>query len=271
MANFRWFDQPPTADNQRQLGALSIFGRTLQGVAAPFAAAYQGGTGYDQLRLQQSQDQADLEFQKYLYQKQNKDMGKPLITIDPVSGQPRIIGVAPSGSQVVPFPVSPEQQAQQQANVASLKDQTTRGNKLKELNKVIDFFETKLGEIPVGGGFSGMAEGAGQVVSGKMGKNPKAAAYMSDIKGLRSQIARGLGEVGNLSEYEQKYASNLLPQLTDNAETRQAKLKNFRDYIQTKLGGVPSGDNFETFNIEGRTYSIPADKVESFKKAKGIK
>lgn len=70
LKDFKWFDTQATTDQPGSKGALSTVGRTLQGVAAPFAAAYQGGTGYDALRLQQQQDQADMEFQKYLAQKQ---------------------------------------------------------------------------------------------------------------------------------------------------------------------------------------------------------
>lgn len=68
-SKFTWFDRPATADSPRHKGGLSALGGALQGIAAPFAAAYQGGTGYDQLRMQQQQDQQDLEFQKYLAQK----------------------------------------------------------------------------------------------------------------------------------------------------------------------------------------------------------
>lgn len=132
LKDFKWFDTQATADQPGSKGALSIAGRTLQGVAAPFAAAYQGSTGYDAVRLQQQQDQADMEFQKYLAQKQvskqelgikqnesNANMGmmaaylgiKPQDLQAMFSGQQGAPGAGAMPSQGMPTPNTPPPEA----------------------------------------------------------------------------------------------------------------------------------------------------------------
>lgn len=135
-------------------------------------------------------------------------------------------------------PATEQLKGQIDNQTAITKDQNTRATKLKELNTVIDFFDKKISELPVGSGMQGKLEGMKSDIKGKLGLDAKAAAYNADLQGMRSQIARGLGEVGNLSETEQAAAIKLLPVLSDNNETRQQKLTNFRDYIKTKLGGL---------------------------------
>lgn len=72
-----WADVAPTADSAGQKGILSILGRTLQGVAAPFQSAYGNNFGIEQMKLQQQQDEANMEFQKYLMQNkiQKQELG----------------------------------------------------------------------------------------------------------------------------------------------------------------------------------------------------
>jgi len=67
-----FFDTAPQGDNPRKYGALSILGRIGQNITAPMLAAYGNDSGFKALQLQQQQDQADLEFQKYLSDKKNK-------------------------------------------------------------------------------------------------------------------------------------------------------------------------------------------------------
>lgn len=135
------------------------------------------------------------------------------------------------------------QKQQLEIEKATKQEQNIRLNKLNEMNKVIDFFENKINEIPVGSGLGGRLQGAMIGLEGKAGLNPKATAYQANLEGLRSQIARGLGEVGNLAENEQKYAMSLLPNITDNMEVRQQKIQNFRDYIKVKLDGNITNQN----------------------------
>lgn len=140
----------------------------------------------------------------------------------------------------------------------AMRDRTVRAEKLSEMYKVIDFFEKKINEIPGGKGLAGRVKGLEVKAGAFLQTNPKAAAYISSLEGLRSQIARGLGEVGNLAEHEQEYAINLLPQITDNLETRQARLQNFKDYIATKLGNMPQGQAIAVAGAEQEAQPQPA-------------
>ena len=56
--------------------------------------------------------------------------------------------------------------------------------------------------------------------------------------------------------------------------TNEEKLKKIRVFITNLASGntdVAKGALGATFNINGKTYNIPPDKVEAFKKAKGLK
>lgn len=181
-----------------------------------------------------------MEMQRQIAQaKQNPT---PVYGVSPSTNSISRIGSVPSGAKVVNIPLSPEQKAKE----VMIKDATVRGNKLNELNKVIDFFESKINEIPSGKGIGGRIKGVGLTMEGMLQTNPDVAAYQANLEGLRSQIARGLGEVGNLAETEQKYAAKLLPSVSDNTETRAKKMANFRKYIETKLGDKSSSISNKT-------------------------
>lgn len=257
------FDSPKTG-----------FMNTLSNALLAGGDALTGTNNYaNKMNNEAKMRQQQMEFLQKYADKQGNDLTKSVFTIGD-NGEIVPIGTVPKGSQVVP-PASmqtPEQKSTMEAKTASLKDAATRATKLRELNKVVDYFENKIGEIPSGTGIGGRLKGIGLGVEGMLQTNPKVSAYNASIEGLRSQIARGLGEVGNLSEYEQRYASNLLPRITDNAETRANKIKNFRDYITTKLGNSTNNslNGVQRFTVNGVDYDIPADKVDAFKKAKGL-
>ena len=116
------------------------------------------------------------------------------------------------------------------------KDAALRANKLKELSKLVDFFEEKLNQIPAGNNnpINRLVVGAtddvlGRTQAGKMGA--KIAAYQSDIKGLRVMIARGLGDVGRIPLQELQSDVNILPTVWDSKETRALKIANFREIM----------------------------------------
>lgn len=56
--------------------------------------------------------------------------------------------------------------------------------------------------------------GASRKLSAKIGRDEKVSSFSKVRYGLRTQMARALGEVGNLSEPEQKAALDLLPDIT---------------------------------------------------------
>lgn len=114
------------------------------------------------------------------------------------------------------------------------KDAALRLQKLKELSKVVDFFEQKINEVPGAEGLQGRVVGGANILQAMAQTNPKIAAYQSSLEGMKALIARGLGDVGNLSEVEQRNAVKLLPNITDNLETRKQKIQNFRDLMTMK-------------------------------------
>jgi len=157
----------------------------------------------------------------------------PLYTFNQDSGA----FMTASGKQVQPEKVPTGSKIVVRTRPPADIDAEKRSLKLNELGRVVDFFESKINEIPTGKGLPGRAKGFGVLLGAKLQTDPKAAAYVTSVEGLRSQIARGLGEVGNLAEKEQEYAINLLPKITDNTETKIQKIQNFRDYIKIKSGG----------------------------------
>jgi hypothetical protein len=153
------------------------------------------------------------------------------------------------------------------------KESAIRQRKLDELVKGISFFEQKINEIPVGSGLHGRIMGLIKLGEAKLQTDPKAAAYVTSVSGMRAQIARGLGDVGNLSEYEQQVAIDLLPKLTDNEETRQQKMLNFRDYVKAKTGVttvIPLSNKLKPVIETIREFNTEAD-VEKAKLPKGTK
>jgi hypothetical protein len=147
------------------------------------------------------------------------------------------------------------------AQEATDKEAMGRARKLQELTKVIDSFAYQIDKIPGGEGLPGRIQGLGNVVSGALQTDPNIAAYSSFMMGLRPVLSRGLGDVGNLSEQEQKAAMSLLPQPMDNLETRAAKLRNFLDFIHVK--GLPVDKMNLQFipkyieKITGKPYAAP--------------
>jgi hypothetical protein len=95
-------------------------------------------------------------------------------------------------------------------------------------------------------------------------------AYSDFVQGVRAQLARGMGDVGNLSEYEQRAVIRLLPTLFDSYESGKLKLQKLFGMVED-LRGVRQKRGFSEFTVEGVNYKIPSDKVESFMKAKGLK
>lgn len=118
-----------------------------------------------------------------------------------------------------------------------IQDAKQRAIKLGELGKTIDSFAYQLNEIPAGKGAIGRLTGLASNISAAAQTDPKVAGYYAFSKGMRPQLARGLGDVGNLSEVEQKAAEHLLPLPSDNEETRVQKFKNFLDFLSIR--GVP--------------------------------
>jgi len=171
-------------------------------------------------------------------------------------------------------------ESQKQTNIAVQKENETaisKSNRLKTVGKTIENAWlktspykgaiTKTGLVPVLGLWDILKKGAGATSAQQQDQ-----AYASFVKGVRAQLARGMGDVGNLSEYEQRAVVQLVPSLMDSYESGSLKLGQLAQLVEdikTTRGGK-SGKEMETFDINGIKYNIPKDKVEAFKKAKGL-
>lgn len=230
------FDTPQTDTQAHANGALSILGRTLQGIAAPFGAAYGNDFGIKQMQLQAQQDQADMEFQRYLNQQKASSDGKPIFTIGE-NGQLVAIGSVPKGSQVIsPTGMqTPEQKDASAVDTTVKKDLLGRASKLQELLPVLDTYGQMLQSVPTGTGVKGKIKGQVSAIAGAIQQDPVASGIQSNIDATLPQIARGMSEVGNLSEYEQQRAKGFIPLVNDAEDTRAMKSLGGYLFIKNKL------------------------------------
>jgi hypothetical protein len=114
---------------------------------------------------------------------------------------------------------------------ALAKEKGLKEQKMEDLNKTIDFVGKQWEKINAGTGTVGRSVGIGRSLLEPLQLTPDVSAYKKFITGIRPKLSRGLGDVGNLSEQEQKAAMDLLPTDTDNYETGMKKLQLFKEYI----------------------------------------
>ena len=138
--------------------------------------------------------------------------------------------------------------------------------KLNKLNPVLEEFEGAFDavfpdaetQIGLPGKFS-----AGKTVFNlkTLEKDPNFAAAVDQLEGKRSQITKGLGEVGNLAEQEQKIAMQNVPQLKfgkaedlflpDAPATSKVKLRKFREFINSQIQ-----KNLEVIDASGKISQV---------------
>jgi hypothetical protein len=172
-------------------------------------------------------------------------------------------------------------ESQKQSDIAVKKENEvaiSKSNRLKTVGKTIENAWlktspykgaiTKTGLVPLLGAWDVIKKGMGATNAQQQDQ-----AYASFVQGVRAQLARGMGDVGNLSEYEQRAVVQLVPSLMDSYESGNLKLGQLAQLVEdikTTRGGK-SGSSMETFDVNGIKYNIPKDKVDAFKAAKGIK
>ena len=111
--------------------------------------------------------------------------------------------------------------ATQQAQLAKLDSADTAIDKLEAL------FENA-------GGGKGPIAGNLQSLAGDWGWDSNARTYNQMSEGLVNQIAQAIGKTDSLNtEGEVKRALQLIPQLTDDAQTAKNKLETLREMLQT--------------------------------------
>lgn len=177
--------------------------------------------------------------------------------------------------------VDPNYKAQievaKQAEAAQQKENETALGKSERLNTVMQTIEkqwlktspykgaiTKTGLVPILGAWDIIKKGVGATEAQQNDQ-----AYANFISGIRAQLARGMGDVGNLSEYEQRAVIQLAPTLLDSYESGQKKIGQMAEFINDIRTTRQKKGVFQ-YTIGGKTYNIPKDKIASFKKAKGI-
>lgn len=169
--------------------------------------------------------------------------------------------------------------SQQQIETATNKENSLVVSKAERLGTVGDTVKnqwlktspykgliTKTGLVPALGMWDVLKKGIGATDA-----QQRDQVYANFVKGVRAQLARGMGDVGNLSEPEQVAVAQLLPTLMDSYESGIKKFEQISQLvadIKKRRGGDKGVSNFV---VGGISYDIPKDKVEAFKKAKGIK
>ncbi len=132
-------------------------------------------------------------------------------------------------------------ESQKQSAIASEKERQLNVSKISRLGSIADFTEKKWLETKPGKGFFGRVSGASSIpLSYLQSTNQQSIdfAYKSFAKGMRAQLAKAMGDVGNLSEPEQKAAMDLIPSLMDTTEVGLKKIQNIRAFVNL----IQSGD-----------------------------
>jgi uncharacterized protein YfkK (UPF0435 family) len=132
--------------------------------------------------------------------------------------------------------VESARKSSQDALTAVTKERQLNASKVGRLTDIANVIEKKFAETSPHSGPIGALSGIIDIGMSGLQATPNQVndySYRSFVKGLRAQLARAMGDVGNLSEPEQKAAMNLIPGLLDTKETAAKKLSNLRDLIST--------------------------------------
>ena len=124
-------------------------------------------------------------------------------------------------------------------------------------------------------------------------KGTAARVHDAARKRLRVQLVRAAGDVGNINIVEQEAAEKLIPAFYDSqssAELKNAYLQEISNAIDSNnpsavkevlskagvgyidIGGQQNqqSQGLQTFNIKGKTYRIPQNKISEFKRDMGL-
>jgi hypothetical protein len=133
-----------------------------------------------------------------------------------------------------------QQKAQEQAVVGAEKERQLNLSKVKRLKTIADTIETEWIKTSPSRGFLGRLSGLGSIPASTLQITEQQqidSAYRTFVKGMRAQLARAMGDVGNLSEPEQKAAMELVPGLGDNYETGIRKIELIRAFVNAIESG----------------------------------
>jgi hypothetical protein len=237
----------------------------------------------EQQQFQQQQEFAKWKAQRELATDRQKIMmdqkykaallnsGTPVYTLG-ADGAPIAVGTVPKGARVIPpsSTITPDQKLQLDAKGQALKEQQLNLGKVKRLYPIIDTIEKEwLKTNP-----STREEGLTKAAMSPFQVNKDVSSYQSFVKGMRAQLARAMGDVGNLSEPEQKAAMDLVPKVSDSKEVGQEKLLKIKTFIKN----LEEGNTEMAKGILGGKSTMPPElqkaiesqglKVKSFKRIK---
>lgn len=275
-------DSYATGYAPRQQGTLSLLGKALTGIAAPFAGDNQWLQRETEQQLKQQQ--ADQEFQALLMrnamQKQAmnaKGTGLKSVYTTDAEGKLKEVGQVPVGSQVIANPNAP---------TADMRNQAITTAQSKNL-----WEEVKSQSEQLKGGYEGMLEMGKAAINRGKGESGNYQLYTENLPSSAVALYRALTGDTRLSDADAK--ARALPLLWEPSQdvSLRTKKNEFIDKMilnrekmlaggKYKDGVIPLEDlkqaaksesSGQIFNIGGKTYNIPADKVDAFKKAKGIK
>lgn len=121
--------------------------------------------------------------------------------------------------------------AKKDALKASEKEKQLNAAKVGRLSNLVDvieqrYAETKTPQNPIFRFGENISKGLQITPNQRTDK-----AYANFVSGIRAQLARAMGDVGNLSEFEQKAVLDLIPTLGDDPRTANLKIQNIREFI----------------------------------------
>lgn len=271
-SKFTWFDKPQTETQAHQRGGLSKIGTMLQGIAAPFGAAYDNDFGIRQLQLQAQQDQADMEFQKYLAQTQAKESPSPLVTVgsdgklfspyqDPAFQAYLAQGLIPPNAKFVP-PATMETSGQKMQEAVTKSELTKSAEILPKMDQALEAVnmlqeQYYKGVTPpvvekgdVAGGLKARASGVAQGAMAAAGANPDLNVYKSNRGAFASLISKGgFLEAGMLTNQDIERVLKAVPDegsTKKEADVKWTEIRNIlgkaRQKYEKKLSEATGGE-----------------------------
>lgn len=295
--NFRWFNQQGYTDNSNadspsyvpsREGGLSILGKTLQGIAAPFAGDYQFNQRQAETEIRQQQ--ADQEFQALLMKNamekqktsdalKSRADGQKLLK-DALSGGGGLEGyirkpyISPNGGVGVQFVQDPEYQNDLKVKIAAKKtinqEVPTFNQTLSALDRMDEFIDKspdyKPGVIPA-------TLAKGDIAIKKYGNDPFVTKYQGYVDQSLSNIARKLGEKGVLTEQDIGRVINGLGRMDAPRDVRKALTAEIRTKMRDSGVGLleTAGMSKEDFAKKYPTTSNKLFGTEDVSKSKSGK
>lgn len=225
------------AELASKLKAMSDLGVDI----SPYAGIFGGGQASPQVPQQFSQGGQPIDVQARGLPVGDEELTPTQYDVNPLTGQLR-----PKEFKNLTA------EARGDAIKASEKEKVTNISKLNRLNTIVDSIAgewqkttppgSKTRAFPVIGRGLGMLSRVGASLQATPGQRED-SAYLSFVKGIRAQLARSLGDVGNLSEFEQKAVLDLIPGIADDYETGLNKIQKLKTLIANIKGSASKNIN----------------------------